>query len=107
MSSSGGPGFAILEGHGNDYVQTAGVGDTFTIEWREYSGETFKHWKAGTFDMQAGNTTHVAASDREIPVEPNERLGAADVVLIFETYLNGRSRPTQYLWRDMPEMFQQ
>jgi hypothetical protein len=50
MASSGGPGFAILEGRGDDYVQAADVGDAFTIEWREYSGESFRHWKAGTFD---------------------------------------------------------
>jgi hypothetical protein len=105
MSSSGGPGFAILEGRGDDYLQTARVGDAFTIEWREYSGESFRHWKTGTFDPRAGNKAHVAASDREIQVESNERLGAVDVVVIFEAYLNGRSRPLQYLWQDMTEMF--
>jgi hypothetical protein len=104
MASSGGPDFAVLEGRGEDYVQAADVGDAFTIEWREYSGEDFRHWKAGRFDPQAGNKAQVAAG-REIQVESNERLDAADVVVIFEAYLNGRSRPTQYLWRDMTEMF--
>jgi hypothetical protein len=105
MASDGGPNFVILEGRGEDYVQAADVGHAFTIEWREYSGEGFTHWKAGTVDPQAGNKSHVAAGDGETQVESNERLGAADLVAIFEAYLNGRSRPTQYLWRDMTEMF--
>jgi hypothetical protein len=105
MASSGGPDFAVLEGRGDDYVQAADVGDAFTIEWREYSGTGFTHWKAGTFDPQAGNKAQVAAGDPDIQVESNERLGAADVVVIFEAYLNARSRPTQYLWRDMTEVF--
>jgi hypothetical protein len=50
--------------------------------------------ESGTFDPLAGNKAPVAAGDCEIKVESNERLGAEDVVVIFEAYLNGRSRPT-------------
>src|SRR5215475_7809838 len=95
MASGKGPSFAILEGRGDDYVQAAGSDHAFTVEWREYAGNAFQHWKAGTMDQLAGNEAPVAAGALEIHVEPNERLDAADVVAILEAYLNDRARPAQ------------
>jgi hypothetical protein len=105
MASAKGPRFAILEGRGDDYVQAAGAGDAFTVEWREHAGDNFRHWKAGMVAPPAGNNVSVAVGDRKVLVESNERLGAADVVAILEAYLNGHARPEQYRWRDMTDMF--
>jgi hypothetical protein len=107
MASGSGPSFAILEGRGHDYVQCAGEGAAFTVEWREYSGAAFRHWKAGTFVQETGDQVAIRAGDDQIRVEPNERLGAADVVAIMGAYQKGESRPEQYAWRDMTGMFPQ
>jgi len=91
MTAPGGPEFVILEGRGNDYAQAAGEEDLFTAEWREYAGESFRHWKAG-LPRQA------TASGR------NEELAASDVTAILVAYLAKQGRPQQFVWRDITAM---
>lgn len=97
--------FAILEGRGQDYAQTLGEGGVFVVEWREYRGDSFRHWQAGIRQQPAAKDSSVGSGLCGVQVYPNERLSATDVVTILSAYLSGDPRPEQYLWRDISDMF--
>lgn len=105
MTPDGGPGYAVLAGPGSDYAQVAGGDGVFTVEWREYKGDEFQHWKAGLTEGDPDGEVVVPGNGIEITVRGNERLAAADTIAILSAYLAGKGRPKQFAWRDMTEMF--
>jgi hypothetical protein len=46
LTQASGPGFLIIESPTNGYAQAAGGDGVYTAEWREYTGQEFKHWVA-------------------------------------------------------------
>jgi hypothetical protein len=105
LSPRGGPGFMVLEGPGKDYAQAAGGDGAFTVEWREYSGDQFRHWVAGLAGMQSKKDIAIPAHGFDVTVKENERLGAADVKVILTAFAERKRRPTAFAWRDVTERF--
>jgi formate hydrogenlyase regulatory protein HycA len=103
MSPNGGPGFIILERHGDDYAQAAGGDGVFTAEWREPMGEGFRHWKAGQRGKPTRGKVVVPTNGAQLSVQPNERLGRAEVQAILLAYLAGQGRSEQFEWRDISD----
>jgi formate hydrogenlyase regulatory protein HycA len=104
MTPDGGPGFIILEGRGDDYAQAAGGEGVFTAEWRESRGKGFRHWKAGRRGKPTKGKVVVPTHGARLTVQPNERLGGAEVETILLAYLAGESRPEQFEWRDISDL---
>jgi formate hydrogenlyase regulatory protein HycA len=104
MTPDGGPGFIILEGRGDDYAQAAGGDGVFTAEWRESKGKGFRHWKAGLRRKPTKGKAVVPTNGAKLTVQPNERLGGAEVQTILLAYLAGQGRPDQFEWRDIGAM---
>jgi hypothetical protein len=101
MTPKGGPGFMILEGRGSDYAQAAGGDGTLTVEWREYEGPNYRHWKAGIKDQESDGQVAIATNGFVARVRPNERLSVTEATEILCGYLEGKLRPTKFAWRDM------
>lgn len=106
MTARGGPGFAILEGPGQDYCQAAGGNGAFCAEWREYAGSGFRHWLAGLPGLPVGKDDVVPTNeDCQVTVKNNEVLAAGDVLAIFTAFAEKKGRPIQFSWRDISERF--
>jgi hypothetical protein len=51
LTPYGGPGYLLLEGYEQDYIQVAGGNGMYTVEWRIYQAdESFQHWIVGLPD---------------------------------------------------------
>jgi hypothetical protein len=73
MTPEGGPGHCVLEGRGDDYAQVAGGSGVFTAEWREYSGGSFHHWKAGLAGQPTASEVAIPTNGYVVTVRENER----------------------------------
>jgi hypothetical protein len=105
LTPDGGPGFLVLEAEAGDYVQAAGGGNAFTAEWREYAGEQFQHWVAGTRGLPHGKQIRIRTNGATVTVNENERLQSTDVKSIVEAFANHEQRPPAYMWRDITQRF--
>jgi hypothetical protein len=105
MTPEGGPGFIILDGRGADYAQAAGGDGAFAVEWREHTGDAFRHWTAGLAGQPDTGEVAIPTNGHVVRVRSNEQLGAADVVTILGAFLAGLPRPAQYAWRDVSDLF--
>ena len=105
LTPDGGPGFLVLEAEAGDYVQAAGGDKAFTAEWREYSGEQFQHWVAGTRGLPGTEQIRIRTNGAAVTVNENERLQSADVKAIVEAFANREQRPPAYTWRDIAPRF--
>jgi hypothetical protein len=105
MNPRRGPGFVIVEGPGRNYAQTAGGDGSFTTEWRQYSRKTFKHFVAGLRNVASKKQISIRTHGFRVKVQENEKLSAADVKRVLAAFARGQSRPRQFLWRDMTELF--
>jgi hypothetical protein len=105
LTPRGGPGFLILDGAGQDYVQAAGGGGAFTAEWREYSQAEFKHWVAGLGEGTEEETVEIQTNGSVVTVHKNEVLATADVKSILAAFANGKGRPAGFMWRDITARF--
>ncbi len=104
LTVDGGPGFAILDGGANDYVQAAGGDGVYLTEWREYTGRDFRHFVAGIGPTTSEEYTF-RVSGYLITLRTNEVLAVADVKTIFLAFHHGKGRPMNYTWRDITEIF--
>lgn len=105
LSPKGGPAFLILEGPGEDYAQVAGGDEVFTAEWREYSGEQFRHWVAGLPGRPSGKDIVIPTNAFDVTVKENERLDAAEIKLILTAFAERKGRPAKFTWRDVTDRF--
>jgi hypothetical protein len=105
LTSRGGPGFLILEGAGEDYAQAAGGDGTYTAEWREYSGNHFRHFVAGVFGVPSEKEITIPTNGFEVTVKENERIGTVEVKEILAAFAERKTRPSKFAWRDVTKRF--
>ena len=108
MTPHGGPGFLILQGSNQDYMQTAGGDGVYLVEWREHEGGAFRHCVAGRhgavspgevkISTDADNGTHVVG-------HRNEVLAADEVKVLARASLAGEPPPDAFAWRDISATF--
>jgi hypothetical protein len=105
LTPRGGPGFLILDGATEDYVQAAGGDGKLTAEWREYSHGEFKHWVAGLGEGAREETVEIETNGSVVTVHRNEVLANTDVKSILAAFANRKGRPARFVWRDVTARF--
>ncbi len=105
MTPRGGPSFLVLEGRGEDYAQVAGGDGVYTAEWREYTGENFRHWVAGLPGVRGFGMVAIPTNGYRVTVRKNERLSAGHVKEILTAFAEGSPRPAEFAWRDISQRF--
>lgn len=106
LTPYGGPGYLLLEGYEQDYIQVAGGNGMYTVEWRIYQAdESFQHWIVGLPDEPSMPLVRIETYGRTIEVQQNEELSAIDAKVLLLAYANQKDRPMQYSWRDASSMF--
>ena len=112
LTPDGGPSFLIVERPDENYAQIAGGDGVFAFEQREYkirrfrrTGRRFRHWAAGRRGETVKGRVSVLTNGYQVPVRSNENLNRDDVMVLFEAFLNGEKRSTDFTWRDMTEEF--
>lgn len=87
LTPEGGPGFLIISGPGEDYIQVAGGLDRYTLECRRYRGEEFRHWIAGNPEMNSRRLVKLPTNGFFIEVCEDKILGKDAIKSIMLTYL--------------------
>ena len=105
LTPRGGPGFLVLEGTGGDYAQAAGGDGSFMAEWRQHSGQSFRHWIAGLPDHPCSKQIRIPTNGACITVNENETLHAADVKVILDAFVHCKPRPSGFAWREITHQF--
>ena len=105
LTPQGGPGFLIVESATKDYVQAAGGDERFTVEWREYLDDGFKHWVAGLETGSEKRDVKIKTNGCVVTVQANEVLSSDDAKQILEAFGKGKGRPATYEWRDTTATF--
>lgn len=106
LTPDGGPGFLILEGPDESYVQVAGGAARLIVEWRHYSEPgCFTHSIAGLPDRPSRRKVRVPTNGAHVSARENEVLDHGDAAAILEAFANGLPRPPAYLWCDMTSEF--
>lgn len=106
LQPAGGPGFLILDrDNSEDYAQTGGGKDACTVEWREYSNGSFRHWVAGLPGGDAKTDIAVPGNGTDFLVKANETLPNESVKLILGAFARGLSKPKEFVWRDISAQF--
>lgn len=105
LTPAGGPSFMIVERGAHDYAQIAGGDGHFAFEWREPADRGFRHWVAGYPGEEVKGLISVMTNGYHVPVRSNENLSGSDAARLFESYLDGDGRPSDFLWRDMTDEF--
>jgi len=105
LTPDGGPGFMIVEGYGDDYIQIAGGDGAFTCEWREYKGDSFRHFVGGLPDQSTEREVTIATNGAFVTVKENERLSALHVKEIIRAYADRAGLPTALQWREITNEF--
>jgi hypothetical protein len=108
LTPDGGPGFLILVRSDKDYAQTAGGEGSYILEWREYSGDQFRHLIAGHLAAPGSDRDDeivVPTNGAYVTARANERLSAADVKTLLTAFSQEAGRPNSFAWRDMTVQF--
>jgi hypothetical protein len=106
LTPYGGPGYLLLEGYAEDYIQVAGGNGMYTVEWRiNQADESFQHWIVGLPDEASMPLVRIVTYGPTIEVQQNEELSARDAKVLLLAYANQINRPMQYSWRDASSMF--
>jgi len=105
LTPYGEPGFLILSTQSENYIQTAGGLNTFTVECREYSGVAFSHYVGGRNPVEDRRVT-VETNGYEVQVLASEVLGLDEVRDIFGTYFESQRRTDGFHWRDNTQQFE-
>jgi hypothetical protein len=106
LTPYGGPGYLLLEGYAEDYIQVAGGNGMYTVEWRIYQAdESFQHWIVGLPDEPSMPLVAIPTNGSFVSVQQDEELSAADAKVLLLAYANKEDRPMQYSWRDASSMF--
>lgn len=101
-------GFCVLIRSKNNFVQTAGSEGLCAVEWREvdeayYTG--YQHWIAGRPGRANEEVTIAVTDGGQLTVKSNERLSVQDAKIIFEAFVLGKNRPSNYEWRSKMAFF--
>lgn len=105
LTPDGGPGFMSLDGPGRDYIQVAGGNGVFTVEWREYSDEQFRHWVLGHRGAQSDQDVSIAGNGFDVSVKENEQLSSDDVKTLLSAYVERNGHPENFERRETTDQF--
>jgi len=101
LNPSGGPGYLILEHSNGSYAQAGGGKESCTVEWREYQDSDFRHWVAGLPGRDTETNITIPGNGTHFPIKANERLSNENVKVILTVFAAGKSRPGDFVWRDI------
>ena len=105
LTPDGGPSFLVLD-RGRSYMQAAGGGDgQYVAEWREDHWPEFRHFAAGHAGAVPDGTIEVATASGHVTVRHSEVLSRDDVERIVLAFIHDKGRPTDFVWRDMTDIF--
>jgi hypothetical protein len=104
LNPSGGPGFLILENRNGNYAQVGGGKEACTAEWREYLSAGFGHWVAGMPEQDSSRDIRIPGNGTCFSIKENERLSNESVKVILRAFAHGKSRPNDFVWRDITSM---
>lgn len=106
LQPAGGPGFLLLEKAGEpDFAQAGGGKDACTIEWREYLNKSFRHWVAGLPGADSKKNIKIPGNGTYFTIKANEQLSNKNVKAILLSFAQGKSRPQEFVWRDITAQF--
>ncbi len=106
LTPYGGPGYLIVDGYEQDYVQVAGGNGMYTVEWRiTLADNNFHHWIAGYRGEPSEALVAIPTNGCCVRVQENEELSAVDVKVLLAAYASQKGRPVQYSWRDARDLF--
>jgi hypothetical protein len=105
LNPSGGPGFLILEHSNGSYTQAGGGKESCTVEWREYQDNDFRHWIAGLRGRDTETNITIPGNGTHFSIRANERLSNENVKAILTTFAADKSRPRDFVWRDITAKF--
>lgn len=99
INSNEGPGFLSVEDE-NGFVQVAGNGEEFVVEWSEFDENQTNLFAAGRHNERNSDSVFQALHGT-IHVKQNERLSFADAEFICAQFVAQRERPSNYHWRTL------
>jgi hypothetical protein len=105
LNPSGGPGFLILEHSNGSYTQAGGGKESCTVEWREYQDSDFRHWVAGLPGRDTETNITIPGNGAHFSIKANEQLSNENVKAILTTFAADKSRPGDFVWRDITAKF--
>jgi hypothetical protein len=105
LNPSGGPGFLILEHLNGSYTQVGGGKESCTVEWREYQDSDFGHWVAGLPSRNTEMNITISGNGTHFSIKANERLSNENVKAILTAFAADKSRPGDFVWRDIAAKF--
>jgi len=98
--------FCILDDAATgDYVQTAGTKFKLLIEYRKYSGDSFKHVVLRKAKAMDKAQVHVHCNSGPITVRKNEVMTFQEAVEVFGSFLKTKEIPSGYFGRDITKSF--
>jgi hypothetical protein len=103
LNPSGGPGFLVLENLKGNYAQAGGGKEACTAEWREYSSTGFQHWVAGMPGRASDTNITIPGNGTHFSIKANEQLSNDNVKIILLAFADGKSRPADFVWRDITQ----
>lgn len=90
-----------IEGDRRYCVEWAGWHD-----WKERTWEQYEHFRAGLKQRSKG-TLRLGSRTRTPIINKNEALSFADVLTCFQAFYRHEPRPSQYIWRNINEEFEE
>ncbi len=94
-----GPGFLSVEDE-NGYVQVAGDGREFVVEWSEFHGDETTLYAAGKLNGDTADS-EFRALHGTISIKERERLNLSSAAFICSEFVEQRVRPDSYTWREI------
>ena len=76
-----------------------------TVEWREYDGDSFRHFVAGRPGEDSTKEVEIDMSEGQVTVLATEVLDLAVAQAAFTAFFKGEPRPNTLSWRDVTERF--
>lgn len=98
LNGEAGPGFLIIEDDAG-YVQVAGNGAEFVVEWSEFRGEETDLYAAGFRGAKRVSDTQFHGFTGVIEIKSNERLTLKDAKDLCSEFVANNKRPEKYSWR--------
>ena len=105
LTPYGGPGFLILDGPGESYLQAAGGDGAYVVERRVCGDASFRHFIPGRREDPGAEWISVPTNGYSVMAHPNEELRLLEVKAIAEAYIEGGSQAAGFVGRDMSDDF--
>lgn len=97
-----GPSYFILSDESGSYVQAAGAHLRLTVELREATADSFRHFVVGS-GPHSEKQTSIACMPGPITVFENEVLDLEKAVVVFSHFFTGSALPSSFVLRDVTD----